>query len=129
MRGNVVTFVLLYSQVSYTDGTLGHLPALKVTQKSVGLPDSPGTDVEFFRLSLPIECAQEFIKPVDGTVPPASSVTCYIKEPEEGEVDSDFEMLMKSAHRHTGSRDELNNHKDHAQEKPSRLKQRLVYSC
>lgn len=91
------------------------------------LPDSSGTNVEFFRLSLPIECAHVFTKPVEGTVPPASSVTCYIKEPEEGEVESDFEMLMKSAHRHTGSRDELNNHKDHAQEKPSRLKQRLVH--
>lgn len=66
-----------------------------------------------------------FSKPVDGAVPPASSGTCHIKEPEEGE-DSDFEMLMKSAHRHTGSRDELNQ-KDHAQEKPSRLKQRSVH--
>ncbi|KAB5561969.1 hypothetical protein PHYPO_G00012580 [Pangasianodon hypophthalmus] len=113
-------------QVSYIDGTVGHPPALKVTQRSLGLPDSVGTDVEFYRLSLPIECAQVFTKPVDGTVPPASCVPCHIKEPEEGEVDSDFEMLMKSAHRHTGSKDELNNHKDHAQEKPSRLKQRFL---
>ncbi|XP_053538759.1 ryanodine receptor 2 isoform X6 [Ictalurus punctatus] len=113
-------------QVSYIDGTVGHLPALKVTQRSVGLPDSLSTDVEFYRLSLPIECVQVFTNPVDGTVPPASSVACHIKEPEEGEVDSDFEMLMKSAHRHTGTRDELNNHKDHAQEKTSRLKQRFL---
>ncbi|XP_058254474.1 ryanodine receptor 2 isoform X2 [Hemibagrus wyckioides] len=112
-------------QVSYIDGTVGHLPALKVTQRSVGLPDSLSTDVEFYRLSLPIECAQVFSKPVDGAVPSASSVPCHIKEPEEGE-DSDFEMLMKSAHRHTGSRDELNNHKDNVQEKPSRLKQRFL---
>ncbi|KAF5904193.1 ryanodine receptor 2-like, partial [Clarias magur] len=113
-------------QVSYTDGTVGHLPVLKITHRSVGLPDSLSTDVEFYRLSLPIECAQVYSKNVDGTIPPVSSVTCHIKEPEEGEVDSDFEMLMKSAHRHTGSRDELNNHKDHAQEKPSRLKQRFL---
>lgn len=93
----------------------------------MGLPDNLCTDVEFFRLSLPVECAHVFTKPVNGTVPPASSVTCYIKESEDGEADSDFEMLMKSAHRHTGSRDELNNHKDHAQEKPSRLKQRSVH--
>lgn len=93
----------------------------------MGLPDSLSTDVEFYRLSLPIECVQVFTNPVDGTVPPASSVACHIKEPEEGEVDSDFEMLMKSAHRHTGTRDELNNHKDHAQEKTSRLKQRSVH--
>ncbi|XP_053365921.1 ryanodine receptor 2 [Clarias gariepinus] len=113
-------------QVSFTDGTVGHLPALKITQRSVGLPDSLSTDVAFYRLSLPIEFAQVFTKTVDGTVPSVSSLTCHIKEPEEGEVDSDFEMLMKSAHRHTGSRDELNNHKDHAQEKPSRLKQRFL---
>lgn len=117
----------MFSQVSYINGAVGHLPALKVTERSVGLPDSPSTDVEFYRLSLPIECAQIFTNPTDGTVPPASSVTCHIKDPEEGGVDSDFEMLMKSAHRHTGSRDELNNHKDHAQEKPSRLKQRSVH--
>ncbi|XP_060734913.1 ryanodine receptor 2 isoform X4 [Tachysurus vachellii] len=112
-------------KVSYIDGTVGHLPSLKVSQRSVGIPDSLSTHVEFYRLSLPIECAQVFSKPVDGAVPPASSGTCHIKEPEEGE-DSDFEMLMKSAHRHTGSRDELNNQKDHAQEKPSRLKQRFL---
>ncbi|KAI5618783.1 ryanodine receptor 2 isoform X1 [Silurus asotus] len=110
-------------QVSYIDGTVSQAPALKVTQRAVGLNESPSTDVEFYRLSLPIECAHIFTKPKDGTVPSASSVTCHMKEPEEGEVDSDFEMLMKSAHKHTGSRDEFDSHKDHAQEKPSRLKQ------
>lgn len=43
------------------------------------------------------------------------------KEPEE--VDSDFEVLRKSALTFAGSRDELN-HKDHNQEKTSRLKHR-----
>lgn len=42
---------------------------------------------------------------------------------EHEEVDSDFEVLMKSAHSFAGSRDELN-HKDHSPEKTSRLKQR-----
>lgn len=42
---------------------------------------------------------------------------------EEFEVDSDFEVLMKSAHVFAGSRDELN-HKDHSQDKTSKLKQR-----
>lgn len=39
------------------------------------------------------------------------------------EVDSDFEVLRKSALTFAGSRDELN-HKDHNQEKTSRLKHR-----
>ena len=42
---------------------------------------------------------------------------------EEFEVDSDFEVLMKSAHGFSGSRDELN-HKDQSHDKTSRLKQR-----
>lgn len=42
---------------------------------------------------------------------------------EQEEVDSDFEVLMKSAHSFAGSRDELN-HKDHSHDKTSRLKQR-----
>lgn len=47
------------------------------------------------------------------------------KEMEEFEVDSDFAVLMKSAHGFAGSRDELN-HKDQGHDKTSRLKQRWV---
>lgn len=42
---------------------------------------------------------------------------------EAEEEDSDFEVLRKSALAFAGSRDELN-HKDHNQEKTSRLKHR-----
>uniref|UniRef100_A0A8B9LQT2 Ryanodine receptor 2b (cardiac) n=1 Tax=Astyanax mexicanus TaxID=7994 RepID=A0A8B9LQT2_ASTMX len=111
-------------QVTRTDGTADCPPALRFSQKSVVAPDS--TAVEFYRLSMPIECAQVFSKPAEGAVPASSSVICHARELDEGEVDSDFEVLMKSVHRYTGSRDELNNHKDHTQEKPSKLKQRSV---
>uniref|UniRef100_W5KV56 Ryanodine receptor 2b (cardiac) n=1 Tax=Astyanax mexicanus TaxID=7994 RepID=W5KV56_ASTMX len=111
-------------QVTRTDGTADCPPALRVSQKSVVAPDS--TAVEFYRLSMPIECAQVFSKPAEGAVPASSSVICHARELDEGEVDSDFEVLMKSVHRYTGSRDELNNHKDHTQEKPSKLKQRFL---
>ncbi|KAL0169267.1 hypothetical protein M9458_033863, partial [Cirrhinus mrigala] len=76
------------------------------------------SDVGFYRLSMPID-------PGEVNVPPSSSVACHLRDSEEREADSDFELLMK-AHRYAGSRDELNNHKDHSQEKPSRLKQRFL---
>ncbi|XP_062863941.1 ryanodine receptor 2 [Trichomycterus rosablanca] len=113
-------------QVCRIDETVNRPPALKVTRRSTGSPIGLSSRVEFFRLSLPVACARVFSKPAEGTVPPGSGATCQIREPDEGEADSDFEMLMKSAHRHTGSRDRLNNHKDHAQEKPSKLKQRFL---
>ncbi|XP_066527985.1 ryanodine receptor 2 [Hoplias malabaricus] len=116
----------LHLQVTRIGGTADRPPGLKVMQRSVGAASSSSTGVEFFRLSLPIECVQVFCKPAEGALPPSSSVVCHIREPEDGEVDSDFEMLMKSAHRHMGSRDELSNHKDHTQEKPSKLKQRFL---
>lgn len=42
---------------------------------------------------------------------------------EQEEMDSDFEVLMKSARGFASSRDELE-YKDHGQDKTSRLKQR-----
>lgn len=44
---------------------------------------------------------------------------------DQDEVDSDFEVLMKTAHSFGGSRDELNR-KDHGPDKTSRLKQRYL---
>uniref|UniRef100_A0A673K9V6 Ryanodine receptor 2-like n=1 Tax=Sinocyclocheilus rhinocerous TaxID=307959 RepID=A0A673K9V6_9TELE len=114
-------------QVIRVDGTVDNTPCLKVTQKFFGQQERGTSDVGFYRLSMPIECAQVFSSPGEVTVPPSSSVVCHLRDPEEGDADSDFEVLMK-AHRYAGSRDELNNHKDHSQEKPSRLKQRIPYS-
>lgn len=99
------------------DGSVDHAPCLKVTQKFSGRHDSG--DVGFYRLSMPVECAQVFSGPSEVN----AAASSHLREPEDGEADSDFEILMK-AHRYAGSRDELNNHKDHAQEKPSKLRQR-----
>ncbi|XP_050989248.1 ryanodine receptor 2 [Labeo rohita] len=112
-------------QVIRVDGTADNTPCLKVTQTFSGQQERGTSDVGFYRLSMPIECAQVFSSPGEVNVPPSSGVACHLRDPEEGEADSDFELLMK-AHRYAGSRDELNNHKDHSQEKPSRLKQRFL---
>ncbi|KAG1972845.1 ryanodine receptor [Pimephales promelas] len=106
-------------------GTVDNTPCLKVTQRFFGKKERGTSSVGFYRLSMPVECAQVFSGPGEVTVPQSSGVVCQLKDPEEGEADSDFELLMK-AHRYAGSRDELNNHKDHSQEKPSRLKQRFM---
>ncbi|XP_041921605.1 ryanodine receptor 2 isoform X1 [Alosa sapidissima] len=116
-------------QVTRLDGTVDRSPCLKVTQKSSGSQGTSGTvssDIGYYRLSLPIECAEVFSPPLEGAVPCSSTAYHPKRDSEEGETDSDFEVLMKSARRHAGSRDELNNHKDHGQEKPSRLKQRFM---
>uniref|UniRef100_A0A8C3CWM4 Ryanodine receptor 2 n=1 Tax=Cairina moschata TaxID=8855 RepID=A0A8C3CWM4_CAIMO len=46
-------------EVMRIDGTIDSCPCLKVTQKSFGSQNSK-TDVMFFRLSMPIECAEVF---------------------------------------------------------------------
>uniref|UniRef100_A0A669P4V6 Ryanodine receptor 2 n=1 Tax=Phasianus colchicus TaxID=9054 RepID=A0A669P4V6_PHACC len=46
-------------EVMRIDGTIDTCPCLKVTQKSFGSQNSK-TDVMFFRLSMPIECAEVF---------------------------------------------------------------------
>lgn len=102
-------------------------PCLKVTQRSFGSQNS-NTDIVFYRLSMPIECSEAFAKSPGGTLPANGGLFSPKKELEDFETVSDFEVLMKSAHGHMGSngpeKDEFNNHKDYAQEKPSKLKQR-----
>lgn len=80
---------------------------------------------------MPIECAEVFSKMPGGGMPnpnlfgPKSDLDDY-------DADSDFEVLMKTAHGHLVpdrvekevAKSEFNNHKDYTQEKPSRLKQR-----
>ncbi|XP_030643358.1 ryanodine receptor 2 [Chanos chanos] len=113
-------------QVTRIEGTADHVPCLKLSKKTkLSQGSCVSSDIEYYRLSMPVECAQIFTKLAEGAVHSSSSVFCQLREP-EGEVDSDFEVLMKSALRHTGSRDELNNHKDHSQEKHSKLKQRFL---
>ncbi|KAK1792879.1 hypothetical protein P4O66_001586 [Electrophorus voltai] len=114
-------------QVTRIDGTVDCPPALKVTWRTTGPSHRISAEAQFCRLNLPIECAQVLSQPAEGAVH-SSTVACHIREAEEGEEDSDFEVLMKSAHRHTGSRDGLDDHKDQNQEKPPRPKHRSVLS-
>uniref|UniRef100_A0A671MXC6 Ryanodine receptor 2-like n=1 Tax=Sinocyclocheilus anshuiensis TaxID=1608454 RepID=A0A671MXC6_9TELE len=50
-------------QVIRVDGTVDNTPCLKVTQKSFGQQERGTSDVGFYRLSMPIECAQVFSSP------------------------------------------------------------------
>ncbi|NXH65175.1 RYR2 protein, partial [Rhabdornis inornatus] len=121
-------------EVMRIDGTIDSCPCLKVTQKSFGSQNSK-TDVMFFRLSMPIECAEVFSRSAAGGLP-GSGLFGPKSDLEDYDADSDFEVLMKTAHGHLvpdrterekdATKPELNNHKDYVQEKPSRLKQRFM---
>ncbi|XP_031448184.1 ryanodine receptor 2 [Phasianus colchicus] len=121
-------------EVMRIDGTIDTCPCLKVTQKSFGSQNSK-TDVMFFRLSMPIECAEVFSRTTAGGLP-GTGLFGPKNDLEDYDADSDFEVLMKTAHGHLAAdrterekdatKPELNNHKDFVQEKPSRLKQRFM---
>ncbi|XP_051471006.1 ryanodine receptor 2 [Apus apus] len=121
-------------EVMRIDGTIDSCPCLKVTQKSFGSQNSK-TDVMFFRLSMPIECAEVFSRSATGGLP-GTGLFAPKNDLEDYDADSDFEVLMKTAHGHLvpdrterekdATKPELNNHKDYVQEKPSRLKQRFM---
>ncbi|XP_072679041.1 ryanodine receptor 2 [Canis lupus baileyi] len=121
-------------EVTRIDGTIDSSPCLKVTQKSFGSQNS-STDIMFYRLSMPIECAEVFSKTVAGGLP-GTGLFGPKNDLEDYDADSDFEVLMKTAHGHLvpdrvdkdkeATKPEFNNHKDYAQEKPSRLKQRFL---
>nr|XP_045007932.1 ryanodine receptor 2 isoform X5 [Jaculus jaculus] len=121
-------------EVTRIDGTIDSSPCLKVTQKSFGSQNS-STDIMFYRLSMPIECAEVFSKTMAGGLSGAGLFGPK-NDLEDYDVDSDFEVLMKTAHGHLvpdridkdkeTPKPEFNNHKDYAQEKPSRLKQRFL---
>uniref|UniRef100_A0A672JJC7 Ryanodine receptor 2b (cardiac) n=1 Tax=Salarias fasciatus TaxID=181472 RepID=A0A672JJC7_SALFA len=101
-------------------GSMDSLSSLRVSQRLFAHHGGGGSEMGFFRLSMSIECAAILSSPAGGVLPVASSAL----SPQE-EVDSDFEVLMKSAHSFAGSRDELN-HKDHSHDKTSKLKQRFM---
>ncbi|XP_023805329.1 ryanodine receptor 2 isoform X2 [Oryzias latipes] len=115
-------------EVSRIDGTVECCPCLKVTQRSFGSQNSH-TDITFYRLSMPIECA-EWRSGASGNLFSSK------KELDDFETVSDFEVLIKSSHGHSVSnipsvpggpeKDEFNNHKDYNQEKSSKVKQRFL---
>ncbi|CAB1343728.1 unnamed protein product [Coregonus sp. 'balchen'] len=101
--------------VTRITGSTESPPCLKVTQRSLG-PQSCGSDMGFYRISMPIECAEALSRPVGATLPISSSVSTARKDLQEFEVDSDFEMLLKSSHVYAGS----------SHDKTSKLKQRFM---
>ncbi|KAM9848015.1 LOW QUALITY PROTEIN: ryanodine receptor 2-like [Aulostomus maculatus] len=112
-------------QVVVVSGSTDSLSSLRVSQQMVA-HHGAGSEMGFYRLSMSIECAAVLTRPIGGVLPVASnSLSPGSGRKEQEEVDSDFEILRKSAHNFGGSRDELN-HKDHSHDKTSRLKQRFL---
>ncbi|XP_015230090.1 PREDICTED: ryanodine receptor 2-like [Cyprinodon variegatus] len=112
-------------QVTRLRGSMDFLSSLRVSQRLL-VQHGGGSEMGFYRLSMPIECAATLRSPKDGVpLVPSSSLTPSSARKELEDTDSDFEVLMKSARSFAGSRDELN-HKDHGHEKTSKLKQRFM---
>uniref|UniRef100_A0A671YWR5 Ryanodine receptor 2 n=1 Tax=Sparus aurata TaxID=8175 RepID=A0A671YWR5_SPAAU len=107
-------------QVTRVCGSTDSISSLRVSQRLFA-HHGGGSDMCFFRLSMSIQCAAILSSPVGGVLPVASNSL----SPGLDDIDSDFEVLRKSAHNFAGSRDELN-HKDHSSDKTSRLKQRVL---
>ncbi|XP_063077897.1 ryanodine receptor 2 [Engraulis encrasicolus] len=99
-------------EVTRIDGTVETSPCLKVTQRSFGSQNS-SSDIVFYRLSMPVECAEVF-----------SKTSGRKKDLDDLETESDFEVLMKSSNGKDS--DEFNNHKDYSQEKQSKFKPRFM---
>uniref|UniRef100_H3C4X6 Ryanodine receptor 2b (cardiac) n=1 Tax=Tetraodon nigroviridis TaxID=99883 RepID=H3C4X6_TETNG len=109
--------------VTRASGSVGSLSSLRVSQRLFAHYNG-SSQISFFRLSMHIECASVLISPAGGVLPVASSSLSPGRREQE-EVDPDFEVLRKSALTFAGSRDELN-HKDHNQEKTTRMKHRFL---
>uniref|UniRef100_A0A803U0V5 Ryanodine receptor 2 n=1 Tax=Anolis carolinensis TaxID=28377 RepID=A0A803U0V5_ANOCA len=76
-------------EVTSIDGTADSSPCLKVTQKTFGSQNSK-TDIMFYRLSMPIECAEVFAKMPGGGVP-NSNLFGPKNDMDDFDADSDFE--------------------------------------
>ncbi|XP_077336635.1 ryanodine receptor 1 isoform X4 [Lithobates pipiens] len=100
-------------EVSRIDGTVDNPPCLKVTHKTFGSQNS-NTDMLFFRLSMPVEFYETF-KCTPGATPLTRSFTIVEEEVQDVDVDSEFEVLKKSAAR---KEIEATNEKDLAKETP-----------
>ncbi|XP_061915089.1 ryanodine receptor 2-like isoform X1 [Entelurus aequoreus] len=110
-------------QVSRVRGSADSLSSLRVSQRLLAHHNADG-EMGFYRLSMSIECVAVLTNPVGGVLQVASSSFAAGRKEQE-DSDSDFEVLMKSAHSFVSSRDELD-YKDHSQDKTSRLKQRFM---
>ncbi|XP_077586244.1 ryanodine receptor 2 [Stigmatopora nigra] len=110
-------------EVNRVTGSNDSLSSLRVSQR---LPPqhNGGSGMAFYRLNVSIQCASVLTSPAGG-VPSVVSSSFSPGRRDQEEMDSDFEVLMKSAHGFASSRDELEC-KDHGQDKTSRLKQRFM---
>nr|XP_043902413.1 ryanodine receptor 2-like [Solea senegalensis] len=113
-------------KVTKTSGSVESVSSLRVSQQLFAHCGG-GSEMGFYRLSMSLGCAAVLTSPAANVLPVAANSPAPSSHgrKEQEEVDSDFEVLMKSAHSFAGSRDELN-HKDHSQDKTSRLKQRFL---
>uniref|UniRef100_A0A8C5PNN5 Ryanodine receptor 1 n=1 Tax=Leptobrachium leishanense TaxID=445787 RepID=A0A8C5PNN5_9ANUR len=84
-------------EVSRIDGTVDNPPCLKVTHKTFGSQNS-NTDMLFFRLSMPVEFHETF-KITPGATPVNRSFTIPEEDVQDVDLDSEFEVLKKSASR------------------------------
>ncbi|XP_077469715.1 ryanodine receptor 2 [Stigmatopora argus] len=110
-------------EVNRVNGSNDSLSSLRVSQR---LPPqhNGGSGMAFYRLNVSIQCALVLTSPA-GAVPSVAAGSFSPGRRDQEEMDSDFEVLMKSAHGFASSRDELEC-KDHGQDKTSRLKQRFM---
>ncbi|XP_068106648.1 ryanodine receptor 1 isoform X3 [Hyperolius riggenbachi] len=84
-------------EISRIDGTVDNPPCLKVTHKTFGSQNS-NTDMLFFRLSMPVEFYETF-KCTPGATPITRTLTIPEDDVLDVDMDSDFEVLKKSAAR------------------------------
>uniref|UniRef100_A0A673CUD6 Ryanodine receptor 2b (cardiac) n=1 Tax=Sphaeramia orbicularis TaxID=375764 RepID=A0A673CUD6_9TELE len=106
--------------VTRVSSSVDSLSSLRVSQQSFA-HQGGSSEMGFYRLSMFVECASFLTTPMGAILPVASNTF----SPEQEEMDSDFEVLMKSAHGFSGPRDDLD-HKDHSHDKTSKLKQRFM---
>nr|XP_033809945.1 ryanodine receptor 1 isoform X7 [Geotrypetes seraphini] len=84
-------------EVARIDGTVDNPPCLKVTHKTFGSQNS-NTDLMFLRLSMPVEF-YEIFKCTPGATPLTRTLTIPEEEVKDIDMDSEFEVLKKSASR------------------------------
>ncbi|XP_030074236.1 ryanodine receptor 1 isoform X4 [Microcaecilia unicolor] len=84
-------------EVARIDGTVDNPPCLKVTHKTFGSQNS-NTDLMFLRLSMPVEFHETF-KCTPGATPLTRTLTIPEEEVQDIDMDSEFEVLKKSASR------------------------------
>ncbi|XP_075692372.1 ryanodine receptor 1 isoform X2 [Rhinoderma darwinii] len=103
-------------EVGRIDGTVDNPPCLKVNHKTFGSQNS-NTDMLFFRLSMPVEFYDTF-KCTPGATPLTRSFTIPEEEVQDVDMDSEFELLKKSASRKEA---EATNEKETSKETPKEV--------